>query len=127
MPIVTDTLEFYHPTRDELLDENYLSWGEVALSSSEDRFFRLRNMSFAYSALDVTVSIEEMGIAEPARSVAAQHFLSLDGRRFTATIPVGGSGPRNITEVLIVRRVVAPDADLGFGDVQLRAHADDWR
>ena len=126
MAELTDTLEFWHPQRDEKLDENYFPWGVAVPGSSADRVFRVRNLSHTYTAVDVVVSLQEMGIAEPTLSVAAQHYLSVDGRTFAATAALGSLAPRAVSDRITLRRVTALDADPGFGDFQLLAHPTEW-
>ncbi len=120
---LVDILEFWQPYRDWVIDENYLPWGTVARNSSADKHFRVHNASLDYNATAVTVTVEEMGLAEPTRSVAVQHLLSTDGRTFAATVTVGTLPPGGISGRLTLRRVTAPDADYGEGDFQLLAHA----
>lgn len=124
--LLVDVLEFYEPFRDRLVDENYLPWGVVAPGSSADKQFRIHNASDDYIAADITVSVQEMGLAEPVLSVAAQHLLSSDGRTFTATVSVGTLPPGGISARLTLRRVTSPDADIGDGDFQLLAHPAQW-
>ena len=123
--VAEDVLAFWHPTLNAPLDEHYFQWGHVARSSSADRQFRMRNQSFLYTAAGITVSVTE--IVAATRSVAAQHYLSTNGSTFTAALSIGNLAPRGITEILTLRRVVALDADIGDGDFQLLAHADEWR
>lgn len=126
MAELIDVLAFWHPYRDEALTENYLPWGPVARGSSADKPVRVRNLSAAYTAVDVVVSVTEMGIAEPTRPVATQHLLSTDGRRFTATVHLGALPPGAVSGLITLRRVTAVDADLGDGDFQLLAHPTEW-
>jgi hypothetical protein len=126
VPDLVDCLEFWHPTRDQPADEATLDWGVIARSSSADRLIRLRNLSTAYVASGVVVSVEELGVFEPARSIAAQHLLSLDGRRFQSTVELGDLAPRAVGPPITVRRVTAPDADYGLGEYQLLAHPTAW-
>lgn len=124
MADVTDVLAFWHPTKALALDEHWFDWGVVVPGSSADRQFRLRNLSRQYTAKAVAVTVTELGA--PARSVAAQHYLSTDGTTFAAALAVGDLLPGGVTGLLTLRRVVAADADEGDGDFQLYAHADDW-
>jgi hypothetical protein len=121
-----DALQFWEPYRDWPIDENYLPWGVVARGSSADKQFRVHNMSTDYTATAVTVSVQEMGLADPTRSVAAQHLLSADVRIFAAVVAVDTLPPGGVSDRLTLRRVVAPDADYGPGDFQILAHAT-WR
>jgi hypothetical protein len=124
MTAPVDALLFWHPVRDEPLAADYFEWGPVARGSSADRPFRLRNGSVHYTAEDIVVTMSEFGA--PTRSVAAQHFLSTDGWNFSDSINAGSLKPSGTSNTLTLRRVTALDADLGVGDVQLRAEASDW-
>ncbi len=123
---LTDTLVFWQPFRDLPLDENYLPWGTVAPGSSADKQLRVFNASYDYTATSILVSVQEMGLADPTRSVSAQHLLSTDGQHFTATVTLPVLAPRGVSVPVTLRRVVAPDADLGSGDFQILAHPVSW-
>lgn len=125
-PELLDRLAFWHPRDDVALTPNDLDWGVVVRKSSADKQFRIRNLSPNYTAGDIVISLEEMGIFEPTREVAAQHFLSTDGRRFGDSVSIGALAPLAMSDPIVLRRVVAPDADLGQGDFQLLAHANEW-
>lgn len=126
MAELTDTLAFWHPTRDEALDETYFPWGVAVPASSADKQFRVRNLSYAYTALAVTVSLQEMGVYAPALPVAVQHYLSTDGTRFQSTASLGDLAPRATSARITLRRVTSPDADPGEGEFQLLAHPSGW-
>ncbi len=119
-----EALQFWHPIRDEALLDDYFNWGAVARGSSADRTFRIHNGSVHYTAQDIVINLAEFGT--PTRSVAAQHFLSSDGWNFAASITVGDLKSSGTSTVLTLRRVTAPDADTGSGNVQMLAHATDW-
>ena len=121
-----DKLEFWQPKNDARVPDDYFAWGTVAPGSSEDRIFRIRNGSYAYTAYDIVVSLETMNRYEPALPVDVQHYLSRDGRLFTATVSIGDLAPRVISDVLILRRVTARLADEGPGEFQIAARAGDW-
>ncbi len=121
-----DTLDFWHPKMDARVPDDYFNWGVVAPGSSEDRVFRVRNLSFRYTALSVVVSLTETGKLDPALSVAAQHYLSLDGRTFAATAQIGDIPPRVISDLITLRRVTSRQADVGPGEFQLAAQPTDW-
>ncbi len=124
--MATDTLEFWHPSADERLAVDYFDWGSVAPGSSADRTFRVRNSSINYTALGVVISLEQLGIYTPARPVNVQHFMSLNGRQFAATVALGDLGPRAVSQLVTLRRVTSRDADVGPGEFQLSAQPTDW-
>ena len=79
-----------------------IHWGLVAAGSSADRTFRVKNASTLYTAYDVVVIAESV-----------DHYLSLDGRLFTASISLGDLRPSGISAVITVRRVTPSSATLG--------------
>lgn len=121
-----DTLEFWHPKQDLRLPDGYLNWGTVAPGSSEDRIFRVRNVSFTYTATDVEVKLQSSGRIPVALPLDVQHYLSRDGRVFTATVVLGDLLPRVVSDPIILRRVTARLADVGLGEYQLSAKPGDW-
>jgi len=79
-----------------------IDWGVVAPGSSADRRFRVKNTSTLYTAYGVTVTAESV-----------DHYLSLDGRVFTASIYLGDLPPSAISAVITVRRVTPSSATTG--------------
>ncbi len=126
MASVTDTLAFWAPYSDERLAVDYFDWGVAVPGSSADKEFRVRNLSSVYTARDVEVSIQELNTGDATVSVAAQHYLSLDGRNFAAVAQIGSLAAQAISDRIVLRRVTAINADLGEHDFQLLAHADSW-
>lgn len=123
---MADTLEFWDPQADAKVKDDHFDWKVVAPGSSADKRFRVRNSSAEYTAVGVQVTLEHLGIYDPALPVSVQHFLSVNGRLFTASVNVGTLAPRAISAPIILRRVTAPIADEGSGEFQLSAHATDW-
>ncbi len=123
---VQDTLMFWHPTLDFRTPSDYFNWGIVGPGSSEDRTFRVRNNSFLYTAEGVVVSLEHLDRYTPALPEPVQHFLSTNGRRFTATVNLGNLAPRALSDLVTLRRVTSRDADEGLGEFHLSAEATDW-
>ncbi len=121
-----DTLEFWHPKQDIRLPDGFLNWGTVAPGSSEDKTFRVRNVSYTYTALEIVVSLTQTGRLFSALPLDIQHYLSRDGRTFTATAVIGDLAPRVVSDLLVLRRVTARNADVGLGEYVLTAKPGDW-
>ncbi len=121
-----DTLLFWHPRQDQRSPDDWFAWGTVARGSSADKIFRVKNASVRYTALGVVVSLQHLNLYDPLIRVDHQHYLSLDGRSFAATVNVGDLPPGATSAVVILRRVTARDADEGPGEFQLSAQASDW-
>jgi hypothetical protein len=123
---VNDTLDFWHPRQDRKVPDDWFEWGVVARGSSADKQFRVRNLSSHYTAVDVIVSLDQLGIHDPALEVDVQHLLSRDGRSYFATVNIGNLIPRAVSPLITLRRVTSRDADEGPGEFQLSAAATDW-
>lgn len=121
-----DELAFWHPTDDAEASEALLAWGTVARSSSDDLRLRVRNLSGVYWARDVIIAVAEPGAQTLTRPVADQHLLSVDGHTFAATAAIGDLAPQAISGQLVLRRVVAADADEGPAGFLLTADAGAW-
>ncbi len=121
-----DTLEFWHPKQDIRLPDGFLNWGTVAPGSSEDKTFRVRNVSYTYTALEIVVSLTQTGRLFSALPLDIQHYLSRDGRTFTATAVIGDLAPRVVSDLLVLRRVTGRNADVGLGEYVLTAKPGDW-
>lgn len=109
---MANTLSFWHEYLDQAADADTFAWGDVKRRSSADLAFRVRNNSSVYTAVDVTLTLADEGTTATP-SVAAQHLLSTDKRRFTASVNLGDLYPGSVSDVVTLRRVTASDADLG--------------
>ena len=121
-----DTLRFWHPRQDQRTPDDWFAWGTVARGSSADKIFRVKNASLRWTAVGVSVSLQHRGRYDPTLRVDRQHFLSLNGRLFGATVTVGDLPPGATSPVIILRRVTSRSADAGLGEFQLSAQAFDW-
>ncbi len=120
------SLTFYHPALDEGLGPDFFAWGTVPRGSSDDMMFRLRNVSSTYDAVDVTVAIDESGTpGSPA--AGSQHYLSLDGLVFAATVSLDNLAADTVSPLIWLRRVTPSTATAGgpYG-FKLRATAVSW-
>lgn len=119
-----DRLVFWHPTLDQELAPAYLDWGNVPRGSTEDRTFRVKNLSATLTANDVIVSPDAPTDTTP--SVAGQQVLSTDGSTFTGSIAVGDLPPGGISDVCTIRRITPSNAALSLWTARLIADANTW-
>ncbi len=126
MTVLVDTLEFWHPDRNISLPADYFDWSAVVRGSSADRLFRIKNMSAMYDAVSVAVTLQTLNLAEVDLTADLQHFLSVDGARFSASVNLGTLAAGATSAPVHLRRVVAPTADVGAADFQILAHAESW-
>lgn len=119
-----DRLVVWHPTLDEPVDGAYFDWGDSPRSSSEDRTFRVKNLSGSLTANNITVSFDALTDGSP--SVAGMHLVSDDGVNFAATESILSIGPGVISSVLTMRRVLPSNAPLGLWAPRVHAVADSW-
>lgn len=120
-----DRLALWHPTLDIKLPPTWLDWGNVPRSSSEDRAFRIKNLSETLTAADIDVYTEALTPGSP--SVAGMHVLSENGgATFLNALNLGGLAPGEITDQLIVRRVVPANAQVSTWSARLAADVNVW-
>lgn len=126
MATLNDTLEFWHPRKDEQLPADYFDWGIIARGSSDDRQFRIKNLSAVYDAAGVIVSLQTLNVNDNTLTADVQHFLSVDGASFAATANLGTLAAGAVSGLVTLRRVTPPEADEGDADFQLLAHPTEW-
>jgi len=120
-----DRLAFWHPTLDEEMEPAYLDWGNVPRGSSADRSFRIKNMSADLTANDVVVYTEALTPGTP--SVAGMHTISDNGgSTFLNSITVPEILPGEISDELIVRRVVPTNAQVSVWSARIAADVTNW-
>lgn len=120
-----ETLAFWHPSEDDYITSSFFDWGTVAAGSSDDKMFRIRNESTVYDAVGVVVSLHPLE-APATPGAQYQHYLSLDGNVFTATVSVDIAAA-TLSPLLWLRRVTPSTATTGgpFG-FEIRATATTW-
>lgn len=119
-----NALELWHPTADEKLPPAWLDWGNTPRGSSEDRTFRVKNISTTSTAEAVRVAFDVLTDGSP--SVPGQHLLSYGGGSFLAQVNVGDLAPGAISGAVTVRRVTASNAQLGVFAFRVFAEPDAW-
>lgn len=117
-------LALWHPTLDERIPPAYLDWGDTPRSSSEDRTFRVRNLSSTLTANSVRVAMETLTDASP--SVPAQHTLSYAGGSFLAQVNIGSLAPGATSGLVTFRRITPSNAQLGLWAFRVFSEATSW-
>ncbi len=108
--VVEDRIEFWSPTVDQKINVGALDWGNTPRYSTDQRTFRLKNMSPTLTAHAVIVSMAVLTDTNP--SVPAQNFLSRDGTFWAAEIDAGTLSPLGMSPTLYLRRVTPSNAVL---------------
>lgn len=117
-------LELWHPTLNQRLSPAALDWGDTPRSSSEDRTFRVKNISPTLTGNSVRVAMDILTDGSP--SVVAQHTLSLDGSTFFAQVNVGNLAPGAISALVTIRRSTPANAQLSLFSFRVFAEANTW-
>lgn len=99
-----------------------VDWGVSPRGSSADRQVVVANTS-TLAAQGVVLSVEA---AEDSAGFAIQHYLSLDGRNFTATVDLGSIAGGSRSASVTVRRVTPSTATTGARAARLAATATTW-
>ncbi len=119
------TLQFWHPSLDEAVPTTWFAWGTVPRGTSDDIAFRISNSDTVYNAVAVVVSIVDPGSAGNPNA-ASQHYLSLDGNVFTASVTLDVAAG-TLTPLIWLRRVTPSTATIGGPyPFQLRVTATSW-
>lgn len=117
-------LAIWHPTLDQRVGPAYFDWGDVPRSSSEERTFRVKNLSPSLTANSIRVAME--ALTDTAPSVVGQHALSLDGTLYVAQVNIGALAPGAISSIVRLRRVTPSNAVFGPWVMRTFAGADSW-
>lgn len=102
----------------------FFDWGDVAASMAADKFFRVKNLSAASVAAGITISLSDPGGGGEDTSV--YHYLSTDGRRFTASVVVPDLPPQGVSGVLTLRAVIPAAAVAGTQPFQVNLNVSSW-
>lgn len=120
-----DRIQLWHPTLNQPLGPAYFDWGNVPRSSSADRSFRIKNTSPTRTANDIEVYIEALTPGSP--SVPGMHTISENaGATFLPSVSVDELTPGEISDVLILRRVVPSNAQTSVWSARLGADVGTW-
>lgn len=123
---LTERLEFWNPTVDLPIPAGFLDWGDVPLSSSADKSFRVRNMSSLKTANAIVL---DFLLAASSTSPAPDGFflLSADsGETWASTLDIAALAPNSVTGEILVRRTVPLGAQLSNWAPRLSADVGSW-
>lgn len=116
-------LEIWHPTLDERVPPGYFDWGDTPRGSTDDRQFRVKNLSPTMTANSIRVYLDALTDTVP--SVPGQHLIS-QGGSYLAQQNIGSLAPDSISTPLTMRRITASNATLSVWDFRLIAESQDW-
>jgi hypothetical protein len=120
-----DRLVFWHPTNDAKMDPVYFDWGDVPRGSTEDRSFRIKNMSDNRIAKDTALFFESL---TPVTPPTQGMFMLSDngGSTFLTNLTLPTLNPGQISPVLICRRTIPVDASVSVWTVRMVADVTTW-
>lgn len=118
-----DALQTWHPTLDQRVNGSFFDWGDAPRSSTEDRVFRIKNLSDTYTANDVVVSVQSLTDTTPS---FAGSFLFSTGGSFTSTVTIPIIYPNGVSNQITVRRVTPSNAVLSIWAARMKAEATTW-
>jgi hypothetical protein len=121
----SDRLAMWDPVSDVQLSATHLDWGNAPRGSSDDRSFRIKNLSASLTATDIDVYAQALTPGSP--SVAAMHLFSDNGgATFLTTVNVASLAPGAVSPEIIVRRVVPADAPISVWSARVAADVSTW-
>lgn len=119
-------LQAWRTDSDMRLGGATLSWGDVALGSSADKSFRIKNQSATHTANSVVLSVEDL-LFYPTPSLAAQFLLSLDsGDTWGPTATLSAIGPGTVSSEIQIRRVTPTNSPLTSWSPKIRFDVGSW-
>lgn len=125
-PVRTKRLAFYDPVDAVEFTGAELDLGDVALSSSNVKTFRIRNYSSASTARNITLSTNQLYPPVSGPSLPAQYLLSLDGLTYTATVNIPYLYSGQYSDVVYVRKETPFNATTGLWTARVEASAEEW-
>lgn len=125
-PVRTKRLAFYDATDATEFTGAELDLGDVALSSSNVKTFRIRNYSPASTARNITLSTNQLYPPVSGPSLPAQYLLSLDGLTYTATVNIPYLYSGQYSDVIYVRKETPFNATTGMWTARVEASAEEW-
>lgn len=121
----TERVAFWHPSLDVRFPSDGFDWGDVPRGTSADKVFRIKNLSSVLTTSEVDVYVEELNSISP--SLAGMHSFSVDGgATFQARIALPSLAPGEITDPIIIRRVVPTDAQISTWSARVVADVYSW-
>lgn len=122
----TNRLALWHPTADIRLPPDWFDWGNAPRSSSADLSFRIKNLSSTLTAENINLYIEALTPGTP--SVAGMLSISSDGgASFEGYKDVPELAPGEVSDPMILRRVVPANATLSLWSARLAVDVSTWR
>lgn len=123
---ITQRLEFWQESSDLRVSADYMGWGDVPLASTEDKTFRIRNMSPTDTANLIVV---EARAAASTTTPSPHGFLTFSddgGTSWDSSITILALGPETTSAPIMVRRVVPSGAILSNWSPRIIANAGSW-
>ena len=121
-----DRVDFWRSDMDARVTPSYLDWGDVPLSSSADKSFRIKNMSAAKTAVSIEISARApISSTTPAPD---QFFtFSLDGGvTWASSLTIASLSPGALSAEIRVRRTVPGTAKLYTWSPRIAAEVRSW-
>lgn len=121
-----DFLVPWSPTLSRRLAPGWLVWDDDVPSTSEDKSFRLKNLSTAKTANDIVLTAEEEKFFE-SPSAADQILFSLDsGATWTNTVTITALSALTVSPEILIRRDTPANAPLGSWSPVLKFDVGSW-
>lgn len=118
-----DRLTLWHPTLDQALSPAGLDFGDVQRGTTNDKTFRVKNLSSTLTANTVQVSLS--ALTDTAPTVLSQETLGIAGS-FAATQTITSIAPTAISAVVTLRLAVSASAALSVNRQRVTAAATTW-
>lgn len=119
-------IDFWAPHLNLPLTPDVLDWGDVEISSSEDRVVRLKNSSQTETALDIKLSREASPYYQFNKTLA-DFLFSVDGEEWHDELTVAALAPGTVSNQIRVRRVVPANHFQGVLSPRISVSIGSWK
>ena len=120
-----DHLDFWQSDLDLRIAADTMDWGDVPISSTADKSFRIKNSSSTKVARMITIT-GSPATSPSSPSVAGFLLFSLDGVTWRSQITLGSIAPGSVSSEVMIRRVVPFNAMLSNWTPRVTATVERW-
>ena len=120
----TNKLEIIQPATENRVPPAYFDFGDVPRNSTNNKTFRVKNLSSTQTAVDIIVSLELVSDATP--SFDGMHTFQHNAGGYLPQINIGSLAPGGVSDPIDVRQVMDSSAALGLRWARIVAAATSW-
>lgn len=118
-------IAFWMPSTNVPVSPTHFDWGNAPRATTDDKTFRIKNLSSTLTANDIELYVEALTPGTPV--VSGMHTLSIDdGATFQTVQAIATLAPGEVSDVIILRRVVPSNAQVSVWSARISADVSEW-